>query len=184
MRTLQDHATPIAWPGLHAWRLLAALAVLCASTVAPAADLTVDLALQRSEILVGDQLVVLVSLMNTGSEPVVLRGTRDLSPGGGFRLSIINANGQELPVPPRAGLSLADARNGPTRRVLAPDEGIAVPFFIDLIGHARNPGAYSLKATYQSPIPTPNNPSINPRHREGITAEPATIAFQVKAVSP
>lgn len=151
---------------------------------APAATLELDLDLRHAEVPVGKPLVVLVKLMNSGHEPVVLRGARNLSPGGGFRLSVINDRGQELPVPPRPGLSLAEARSGNARRVLAPGEGIAVPFFIDLIGHARSPGDYTLKATYESPAPTPDNPSINPNHREGVSAQAATIAFRVQVLTP
>lgn len=138
--------------------------------------LELSVRINKSKAKLGDQVRLDAILINNGTQSVVLRGMRDTSPGGGFRLSVKRSDGVVTQLPPSDGLSLADAQNGTKHQVLQPGAGIIVFFPVDLTqGPFNTFGKHEITVTYQSPTPTPGNPSITPGYLESQVATPAAV---------
>ena len=172
-------------PYAHSARLLICLALLFLSFHGIAGNdikktLLLSATFDRTSTAVGQRVYLTATLQNQGQSPVVLRGARDLSAGGGFALTVKTPSGQTTSLPATPGMSLAEAQTGERHIVIRPGAGIRLRFPIDIqSSFFSQKGKYGITLSYQSPAPSPGNTTVIPGQLEGESADPAVLTLNV-----
>jgi|CXWL01.1.fsa_nt_gi hypothetical protein len=148
---------------------------------AQSAPLRVEIKLPSATMKMGEPVSMTVLIQNIDPQrSIALRGHPGFTEGGGLELIAMDSGRTQRKLPDQTGvLTLAQAQAGTSRVVLPPGRSVTIPMRRAAEALFPRPGTYDLVVSYQSPIPTPGNRSIESGVVEGSSAVSAPISIEV-----
>jgi hypothetical protein len=133
-----------------------------------------------ASVSMNQSLPLAVVWTNQSTQRVVLRGEPGPSVSGGLTITITDSDGVSRNLAPRRSrLTTQQVVNGSRRIELLPGHGHGIAARLAASELFPVPGRYRISASYQSPLPTPGNPSATAGAIEGSIATAAAVEIEV-----